>query len=147
MKEAAFSQLGAVVTVLLYVSSICVFVLRLAGKAQWGYAVGIFELCLALPLIYLLIKAPGFGRPPLFYVQAALMLVWLAAELLLDYILRLDFRRVRWLLITYVTLFFAASGGMLGVAAHAGMGWAAVSAVLFLTMAVLAFVQRKLTGV
>ena len=50
------------------------------------------------------------------------------------------------LTIAYVTLFFAATGGMLGIAADAGKGWMYGSIALFLVMAVLAFVQRRMTG-
>ncbi len=147
MRAALFNQLGAVVAVLLYVSAICVFAFRLMGKPQWGYSVGIFELCLAIPLVFMLVKASQFGRPPLFYIQIALVLAWLAMELMLDYVLKLDFRNTRWLLITYVTLYFASFGGMLGVTAYAGKGWTVVSVILFLVMALLAFIQRRLTGI
>lgn len=85
-------------------------------------------------------------RPPLYFVQLGLMIVYFLVELLLDYILKIDFRSVRWMTITYVTLFFAATGGMLGVASHAGRGWSYASIALFLVMAVLAFVQRAVTG-
>lgn len=74
------------------------------------------------------------------------MLAWLAVEALLDYILQVDFRNVRWMLISYVVLFFAGAGGVLGVAANAGRGWAILAIVLFLVMAVLTFVQRAVTG-
>ena len=40
------------------------------------------------------------------------MLAWLVVEALLDYILKIDFRQVRWMVISYVTLFFAAAGGI-----------------------------------
>jgi hypothetical protein len=50
------------------------------------------------------------------------------------------------MLISFVVLFFAGSGGMLGVAAHAGREWSILAIVLFLIMAVLAFVQRAVTG-
>jgi hypothetical protein len=138
--------LGAFVTIAFYISAVLVFAFRLAGKSQAGYRVGIFELCLALPMVYLLIKAPELNRPLLYYIQIGLMLLWLIVELLLDYILKIDFRQVRWMVIVYVTLFFAGAGGMLGVAANAGKGYGIVSVVLFLIMAVLAFVQRTVTG-
>ncbi len=86
------------------------------------------------------------GRPPLYYIQIGLMLAWLLLEALLDYILKIDFRRVRWMVIGYVTLFFAASGGMVGVAAYAGAVWVWTAGVLFLVMAALAFIQRSVTG-
>ena len=68
------------------------------------------------------------------------------AELLLDYVFKIEFRQVRWMVISYVTLFFAGTGGMIGVAAEAGRSWSVSSVVLFLIMAVLAVVQRAKTG-
>jgi hypothetical protein len=43
--------LGAVTAVAFYLSAIAVFSLRLAGKQQAGFWIGIFEFCLAVPLI------------------------------------------------------------------------------------------------
>jgi len=74
-------------------------------------------------LVFLLIQAPQLGRPALYYIQVGCMLAWLIVEALLDYILKIDFRHVRWMLISYVVLFFAGAGGMLGVAAQAGRNW------------------------
>jgi len=67
-------------------------------------------------------------------------------EVLMDYILKVDFRNVRWMVITYVVLFFAGTGGMLGVAANAGRGWTILAVILFLVLAALAFIQRTVTG-
>ncbi len=138
--------LGAVVTVLFYVSAIFVFLLRIFGKPQFGYWIGVFEFCLAVPMIYLLIKAPELNRPLLYYIQIGLILFWLIVEFLLDYLWKINFRQVRWMVIAYVTLFFAGTGGMLGLVSKAGRGWSIISIILFLIMAVLAFVQRSFTG-
>lgn len=138
--------LGAIVAVAFYFSAIMVFAFRLGGKPQVGYWLGIFEFCLAIPMLYLLIKAPEHNRPIIYYIQIGLMLLWLVVELFIDYILKIDFRRIKWIVISYVTLFFAGTGGMLGVAAKAGRGWSIVSIVLFLVMAILTFVQRRVTG-
>lgn len=138
--------LGAIVAVAFYVSAILVFVFRILSKPQFGHWIGYFEFLLAIPLVYLLIKAPQLERPALYYLQIGLMLAWLLVEALLDYILKIDFRQVRWMVISYVVLFFAGTGGMLGVAANAGRGWTILAGILFLVMAVLAFVQRAVTG-
>ncbi len=138
--------LGAVVALAFYISAIVVFVMRLLGKPEAGRTVGYFELLLGVPLLYLLARGPALQRPALYYVQIGCMLAWLLAESLLDYILRIDFRNVRWMVISYVVLFFAGMGGMLGVAANAGRGWSLAAVVLFLIMAVLTFVQRRVTG-
>lgn len=138
--------LGAIVAVVFYVSAILVFIFRLLGKPQYGHWIGYFEFLLLIPLGYLLITAPELERPALYYIQISLMIAWLVVELLLDYILKIDFRQVRWMVISYVVLFFAGAGGMIGVAANAGRGWSILAVILFLVMAVLAFVQRAVTG-
>jgi hypothetical protein len=138
--------LGAIVAVTFYVSAILVFIFRLLGKPKYGHWIGYFEFLLAIPMIFLLLKAPQLERPALYYIQIGCMLAWLVVEALLDYILKIDFRNVRWMVISYVVLFFAGTGGMLGVARYAGRGWSIPAILLFLMMAVLTFVQRAVTG-
>lgn len=138
--------IGAITAITFFVSASLVFVFRLLGKPQYGHWIGYFEFLLAVPLVFLLIQAPQLGRPALYYFQIACMLAWLVVEALLDYILKVDFRNVRWIVIGYVVLFFAGTGGMLGVATNAGRGWSIPAILLFLIMAVLTFVQRAATG-
>ncbi len=138
--------IGALTAVAFFISAILVFTFRLLGKPQIGHWIGYFEFALAIPLVYLLINAPKYNRPTIYYIQIGAMLLWLVVELLLDYVLKMDFRNTRWMVITYVVLFFAGSGGLLGIASHAGKGWSVASIVLFLIMAVLTFVQRAVTG-
>ncbi len=138
--------LGAIVAVSLYSLYILMIIFRLLGRVQFGHWLASLQFFSVIPLVYLLLKAPQLGRPVLYYVQIGLMLVFLLVELLLDYIYMVDFRQVRWMVISYVMLFFAATGGLLGVAAYAGRTWMVAAVILFLIMAVLAFVQRALTG-
>ena len=138
--------LGAIVAAAFFVSAILVFIFRLLGRPQYGHWIGYFELFLAIPLIFLLLKAPQLERPALYYIQISCMLAWLIVLALLDYILKIEFREVRWMVISFVVLFFAGSGGMLGIATHAGREWSIAAIILFLIMAVLTFVQRAVTG-
>jgi hypothetical protein len=139
--------LGAWVALAIFVLAMLVFVLRLVGRAELGHwLAGVPLLLTAVPLLYLLVRAQAFGRPWIYFLQISLMLAFHAVELVLDYILTLDFRQVRWAVIGYVTLFFAGTGGMIGVASAAGKPFTISSIVLFLIMAVLAFVQRAKTG-
>jgi hypothetical protein len=138
--------LGAFVAILFFVSAILVFVSRLLGRPQYGHAIGWFEFLLAIPLLYLLFKAPPLHRPALYYIQIGCMLAWLVLEACLDYIFKIDFRHVRWMVISYVTLFFAGTGALLGLASQAGGGWSIAAISLFLIMAILTFVQRGMTG-
>jgi len=138
--------IGAITAVVFLMSASMVFVTRLSKWPRLGHWIGIFELLLAVPLLYLLIKAPSEQRPVIYYIQIIAILLWMLVELLLDYILKIDFRHIRWMVISYVILFFAGAGGLVGIASNAGKPWMIVSVVLFLIMAVLTFVQRAVTG-
>ena len=74
------------------------------------------------------------------------MITFILVELLLDYVLKIDFRHTQGMVIFYVTLFFASTGGMIGIASLAGKFWTILSVILFLIMAGLAFYQRAKTG-
>jgi hypothetical protein len=75
------------------------------------------------------------------------MLVWLIILFLVDYVFKYDFRQTQWMVISYVMLYFAGAGGMIGIAAQAGRGWTISAVILFFITAVLAFVQRAITGI
>jgi hypothetical protein len=139
--------LGAIVAHVIYISSIVTFLSRLFFGVQAGHWIGIPILLTAFPLTYLLVKAPQLDRPPLYYVQVGLMLIWVVVLFLTDYVLRLEFRQTQWAVISYVMLYFAGMGGMIGVAAEAGRGWTISAVILFLVAGVLAFVQRAITGI
>lgn len=138
--------LGAIVAVALYTLYINLFIFRLLGKPQLGHWITSTQFLAVLPLVYLLLKAPQLERPALYYIQIILILLFLLLELLLDYILKIDFRQIRWMVISYVTFFFAAAGGLLGIAANGGRTWTISTVILFFVMGILAFVQRAVTG-
>jgi hypothetical protein len=140
--------LGAVTTVGYFSSMSLIFALRMLGKTQYGRMLGLLQTVLAiLAMATLVFAAWRFDRPSLYRIQVSLFLIFLIVELLIDYILKIDFRQVRWMVITYVTFFFAATGGMIGVASSAGSGWMVTAVILYLVMAVLAFVSRAVTGI
>jgi hypothetical protein len=140
------NRLGASTAIAFFVSAILVFSFRLLGRPEVGHWIGYFEFLLAIPMLFLLLRAAQFQRPILYHIQIGCMLAWLVVEALLDYILKVDFRTTGWMVISYVVLFFAGTGGMLGVAANAGRRWSIPAIILFLVMAVLTFVQRAITG-
>jgi hypothetical protein len=119
---------------------------RLAGSQRAEYGLGLALVSMVLPLIYLLVIARGHARPPLYYVQLSLMVAYLVIEVLLDYVLKVEFRAIRWMTIAYVVIFFSGTGGMIGVASHAGKPWMYSAIGLFLSVAALAFIQRARTG-
>jgi hypothetical protein len=138
--------IGAVVVHMIYLMCILIFCARLVKEPRVEHWLGLVLMLASIPLIYLLVMTGTYARPPLYYVQVSLMIVFLIVELLLDYVFKIKFRQERWMAVLYIMLFFGATGGMLGVAATAGPIWTVSAVSLFLTMAVLAFVQRAKTG-
>jgi hypothetical protein len=100
-----------------------------------------------IPLIYLFNVALKTDRRMIYFVWLVLMILFSLFELIFDDILKVDFRNVQRAVIPYLMFFFAATGGMIGVAAQAGKRWTRFTCVIFLIMAVLAFVQRGITGI
>jgi hypothetical protein len=139
--------LGAITAQIIYISSIITFSSRVIFKIGPGHWIGIPILLMAFPLAYLLVTAPGHDRPFLYYIQIGLMLVWLILLFFVDYVFKYDFRQTQWMVISYVVLAFAGMGGMIGIASLAGRAWTIASVVLFLIFAILAVVQRAVTGI
>lgn len=141
-----YTLLGAIVGISILCLCILIFIFRLAGLKSVESWLGILVILAGIPLVYLLLTAPRLDRPAIYYIQIGLMLLYLVIELLLDYLFRLDFRHTRWMTVSYVTLFFAATGGMIGVISLAGKTWTILAVALFLVMAALSIYQRAKTG-
>jgi hypothetical protein len=145
--QGKLNLLGAITAHIIFVSSIITFVSRMIFRLGPGHWVGIPILLMAFPLVYLLIRAPDFNRPTLYYIQIGVMLLWLIVLFLVDYVFRYDLRQMQWMVVSYVVLYFAGLGGMIGVAALAGRGWMISAIILFFITAILTFVQRAVTGI
>jgi len=139
--------IGALTAHVIFISSIITFSSRMIFKIGPGHWVGIPLLLMVFPLGYLLITAPGADRPFLYYIQAGLMLLWIILLFFVDYVFKYDFRQTQWMVISYVIFYFAGMGGMIGVASLAGRMWTISSVILFIVAAILAFVQRAVTGI
>jgi hypothetical protein len=139
--------IGALTAHVVFISSIITFSSRMIFKIGPGHWVGIPLLLMVFPLGYLLIKAPGADRPFLYYIQVGLMLLWIILLFFVDYVFQYDFRQTQWMVISYVVFYFAGMGGMIGVASLAGRVWTISSVILFFVAAILAFVQRAVTGI
>ena len=120
--------------------------MRISARVEIGRWIGLVSTLALIPLIYLLAGAPKTDRRGIYYAWLGLMILFVLFELVIDHILRIDFRSQRWSLIAYVMFFFAATGGMIGVASQAGKTWAILTTIVFLIMAALSFVQRAITG-
>jgi hypothetical protein len=138
--------LGAIVAHVIFISSIVTFTSRMIFKLKPGHWIGVPILLMVFPLGYLLLVAHKYNRPFLYYIQISLMLLWLLVLFFVDYVFKYDFRQTQWMVICYVVLYFGGAGGMIGIAAEAGDGWTVSAVILFIIAAILAFVQRSVTG-
>lgn len=146
MDVIKLNLLGAYLSVFALTVCIFVFVSRLAEKKSIEHWLGIVFIGTIIPYVYLLFNAQKNDRPGIYYIQLMCVILFLIVELLLDYIFKLEFRNIRWMVITYVMLFFAATGGMIGIASNGGKLWTIISVILFFIMTALAFIQRSITG-
>jgi len=137
---------GAILANVINITTISIFIARLSGRPQIGHWIGILILLSIIPLSYLLYTAVSLKRPMIYYIWISLMIVFIVVEFLLDWMPKYEFRNNLLIVIPYVMLFFGATGGMIGVASLAGKNWAVITTISFLIMAVLAFVQRQVTG-
>jgi len=146
IKHKNINLLGAFLSVAILLLCILIFIFRMCNYPKTEYWLGVFLLLTFFPLVYLLIKAKQVNRPPIYFIQIGLMICFLIVELFLEYIFIFPFREVKWMTINYIILFFAGTGGMIGVASNAGKNWSIISVILFLNMTALAFMQHIKTG-
>jgi hypothetical protein len=137
---------GAITANVYMLLIIAVFISRILGWLEIGRWVGFASSLVIVPLVYLSIVGLRTGRRKIYFVWLALMVLFALFELVVDQILRIDLRSAQWTVVPYVMFFFAATGGMIGVASQAGKAWAITTVIIFLIMAILAFVQRGITG-
>ena len=122
---------------------VAIFLSRPAGRKRLEYWLGIANLALILPLAAGILFNLSAGREWWATVLPALLLAFLLLELLLDYILKLQFRQTR-LLGPYLLLYYAAQMGMIGYAFLVSEPWGFVTLVTyFLCLGATAYSYRK----
>jgi hypothetical protein len=122
------------------------FVARILGCLEVGHWIGITSSFILIPLSYLFVVGLKTDRRKIYFVWLALMVLFALFELVVDQILAIDLRSTQRTVVPYVMFFFAATGGMIGVTSQAGKAWSIATTIIFLIMAILAFVQRGITG-
>jgi len=116
--------------------------------SELGHRIASLQFLSVFPLVYMLLTASRLDRPYLTILQIGFFLSFLVLELVIDYILKFDFRQTRWMVITYVTYFFGATGGLLGlISLMEHRSWIISGIVLFMIMAAMAFRSRAVTGI
>jgi hypothetical protein len=144
--EPVADLIGAITANVYMLLIIAVFVARILGLLEISRWIGFTSSLVIFPLLYLFIVGLRTSRRKIYFAWLALMILFVLFELIIDQILRVDLRSQQSSVIPYVMFFFAATGGMIGVASQAGKTWAITTVIIFLIMAILAFVQRGITG-
>ena len=144
--EPVADLVGAITANVYMLLIIAVFVARILGLLEISRWIGFTSSLVIFPLLYLFIVGLRTSRRKIYFAWLALMILFVLFELIIDQILRVDLRSQQSSVIPYVMFFFAATGGMIGVASQAGKTWAITTVIIFLIMATLAFVQRGITG-
>jgi len=137
---------GAITANVYMLLIVAMFTARILGWLETVHWIGIASSLVLIPLSYLFIVGLKTDRRMIYFVWLALMALFALFELVVDQILEIDLRSTQWTVVPYVMFFFAATGGMIGIASQAGKAWSIATTIVFLIMAVLAFVQRGITG-
>jgi hypothetical protein len=145
-KRRVADLVGAITANVYMLLIITVFITRILGWLEIERWIGFISSLVILPLLYLFVVGLRTSRRKIYFVWLALMVSFALFELVIDQILMIDIRSAQWTVILYVMFFFAATGGMIGVSAQAGKAWSISASTVFIVMAILAFIQRGITG-
>lgn len=105
---------------------VVIFVVRTRGAVKAERALGIVVMAMALPVGAAAVWNALAGRPWWAVVLLLPFLLHCLLELLLDYVLKLDFRHTR-LLGPYLAVFYLAQWGLIGYAFVASEVWGFVT--------------------
>ena len=144
--EPVADLVGAITANVYMLLIIALVIARILGLLEISRWIGFTSSLVIFPLLYLFIVGLRTSRRKIYFAWLALMILFVLFELIIDQILRVDLRSQQSSIIPYVMFFFAATGGMIGVASQAGKTWAITTVIIFLIMAVMSFVQRGITG-
>jgi hypothetical protein len=145
-KRRVADLVGAITANVYMLLIITVFITRILGWLEIERWVGFASSLVIFPLLYLFVVGLRTSRRKIYFAWLALVVLFALFELVVDQIFMIDIRSAQWTVILYVIFFFAATGGMIGVAAQAGKAWSISTSMVFIVMAILAFVQRGITG-
>ena len=144
--EPVADLVGAITANVYMLLIIAVVVARILGFLEISRWIGFSSSLVIFPLLYLFVVGLRTGRRKIYFAWLVLMILFVLFELIVDQILRIDLRSQQSSVVPYVMFFFAATGGMIGVASQAGKAWTITTVIIFLILAVMSFVQRGITG-
>jgi hypothetical protein len=119
------------------------FLFRARGRSKVGSAFGWAAVVLGIPLLAAVALNALAARPWWTVALPALMVAYDAAEFLLDFVLKFDFRHSRWIG-PYLGLYYLALMGMIGYAFAVGKLFGFITlATYFVSLAATAYSQSR----
>jgi hypothetical protein len=120
-----YDTLFIIAAVLLNGLVVGVYLTSKANRLDITKRIGDFVLLLAIPFAVVLIAFIAAGRPLRYELSLGLILIYLAIELLLDKILKIDFRQMLVPHILYIALFYCVQFALITTAFYISRaaGW------------------------
>jgi hypothetical protein len=107
-----------------------IFILQKHKNPRLTRYLGVSWLCLAIPLMVVFFNYLSIGKPTWIIICFGVVFFYMVVELLLDYILKIDFR-ARWITHTpYILLEYAALFSLIAISIdiHPTLGWIVAAA-------------------
>ena len=92
---------------------------------------GSIVICLAIPLVVVFINYLISGRALWIMIYLGFILLYIFVELLLDFILKIEFREKLILHVPYIILFYIASFGFIGISFSIDRAWGYIVSITF----------------
>lgn len=125
MQISAYDWIFILTAILFNLLIAGIFILQKHKRERLTRVLGISWLCLAVPLLVVFFQYLGAGKPAWVLVCLGLVFLYMGIELLLDYLLKLDFR-TRWIThVPYIILEYAALFSLiaLSIEIDSTLGW------------------------
>jgi len=138
--------LGSIIANINNLLMISLFITRICSYHRIEQIIGMVFIASILPIMWIYFQAIKMNRPFIYFLQLGLIICFIIVELILDYILKVEFRQNRGITIPYVALFYASFGGMIGIASHGGKYWMIITVITFLIMVAVSLIMHFRTG-
>jgi hypothetical protein len=101
----------------------CIYIASKHGRFELVRRLGSAVIALALPVCIMIVHSLLAGRPLRIILYLAAILFYIGLELVLDFILKIEFRKKPAIHIPYIVIFYAACLGFIAVSFSLGSTW------------------------
>ena len=110
-----FDGLFLFIAILMNFLVIAIFILRKKGFEQLEHKIGYIVISCAIPLFIIILNYILIGKELWIIIYIIIMISFLMIEMVLDYILKIDFRTNLKIVVPYVIIYYIAFWGLLAI--------------------------------